>query len=149
KPAATIVADVGSTLKIPAKKGKKQAPEAAGSEAQAVHLLVEWVKKITDIELPIADKPVDWPAIFVGKAAIRAGLKLDDVDSPTKEGVRIAVEEKRILIAGQCEMATVKAVCRFLEELGCRYFMDGPLGEVYPRTRDLSVKATIITEKPG
>ena len=37
----------------------------------------------------------------------------------------------------------------FLEELGCRYFMDGPLGEVYPHTKTLSVGALAITEKPG
>ena len=46
-------------------------------------------------------------------------------------------DDSRVLIAGQNGTATVKAVCRFLEELGCRYFMDTPLGEVYPRTREL------------
>ena len=80
---------------------------------------------------------------------MKAGLKLDDIDSPSKEGVRIVVDDKRILIAGQTEAATLKAVCRFLEELGCRYFMDGPLGEVYPRSATLTAKTVSITEKPG
>ena len=43
----------------------------------------------------------------------------------------------------------MKAVCRFLEHLGCRYFMDGALGEVFPRSADLNVKPITITEKPG
>ena len=71
----------------------------------------------------------------------RPGLKLDDIDSPTKEGIRIVVDDNRILIAGQSDEATVKAVCRFLEHLGCRYFMDGPLGEVFPRSADLERQA--------
>jgi hypothetical protein len=148
KPVATIVSDTAPTPK-PQPKGKKRNPEAAGGEAQATRLLVEWIKKITDAEVSIAGRAVDGPTIYVGKAAVRAGLKIDDIDSPTKEGVRIVVEENRILIAGQSDAATVKAVCRFLEELGCRYFMDTPLGEVFPRTKDLSVQATTITEKPG
>ncbi|HKB05276.1 MAG TPA: hypothetical protein VKD90_23830, partial [Gemmataceae bacterium] len=147
KPVATIVSDARPEAKAAA-KGKARRVEPSG-DAQATRILVEWLKKITDAELPVADKPGNGPAIYVGKAAVRAGLKLDDIDSPTKEGVRIAVEGNRILIAGQSEPATVKAVCRFLEHLGCRYFMDGPLGEVFPQSKDLSVKPTTITEKPG
>lgn len=43
----------------------------------------------------------------------------------------------------------MKAVCRFLEELGCRYLMDGPLGEVFPRSTTLSVKELNLSEQPG
>ncbi len=146
KPVATIVSDAPLAAK-PAPK-KKKGPEAAG-ETPATRLLVDWIKKITDAELPVSTKAADGPTIYVGSAAIKAGLKLDDIDSPTKEGVRIVVEENRILIAGQNEAATIKAVCRFLEHLGCRYLMDTPLGEVFPRTTDLSVKPITITEKPG
>jgi Domain of unknown function (DUF4838)/Beta-galactosidase jelly roll domain len=148
KPVATIVSDAKLEPKAPA-KGKARRVEPAG-EALATRILVEWLKKITDADLPVADKaPADGPVIYVGQAAVRAGLKLDDINSPTREGVRIAIEEHRILIAGQSEPATVKAVCRFLEHLGCRYFMDGPLGEVFPRAKDLSVQPTTIIEKPG
>lgn len=148
KPVAVVVCDAkpGTAPKA----GKKKVPATSQEEALAATLLVEWVKKITDAELPIADKPADGVvSIFVGKAAVRAGLKLDDIDSPTKEGIRIVVEPNRILIAGQSDAATVKAVCRFLEEQGCRYYMDGPLGEVFPRSPDLSAKPATITEKPG
>src|SRR5207248_7238658 len=103
-----------------------------------------------DAELPVADKPpAEGPAVYVGRAALRAGLKLDDIDSPTKEGVRITAGDGRVLVAGQSDAATLKAACRFLEELGCRYFMDGPLGEVYPHTKTLAVGRLAITEKPG
>ena len=148
KAVATIVIDANANPP-PNKAGKKQ-PDKPGTETQAAHLLVDWIKKITDAELPVANKaPAEGPVIYLGKAAVRAGLKLDDIDSPSKEGIRIVVEANRILIGGQSEPATVKAVCRFLEELGCRYFMDGPLGEVYPRSADLSIKPITITEKPA
>jgi hypothetical protein len=145
RPLAVVVSD---SRPGPSPKGGK--PREAAGEALAVELLVEWVKKITGAELPVADRPVEGSVpIFVGKAAIRAGLRLDDIDSPSREGLRIIVEQDRVLVAGQSDQATVKAVSRFLEELGCRYFMDGPLGEVYPRSPGLAAKPLTITEKPG
>ncbi|MCE9564340.1 MAG: DUF4838 domain-containing protein [Planctomycetes bacterium] len=145
KPVATIVS---AAKAIVPKKGATKLP--AGGEAFATQLLVDWVKKITGAELPVSDKPpAEGAAIYVGKAATQAGLKLDDIESPSKEGIRIIAGNGRVLIGGQSDEATTKAVCRFLEELGCRYFMDGPLGEVFPKSADLSVKPTSITEKPG
>ena len=145
KPLATVVVDAPP---VPPKKGKNAA--ATTGEAAAAQLLVEWVKKITGAELPVAAKPsADGTAIHIGKAAERAGLKLDDIASPTKEGIRITAGDGRVLIGGQSEAATLKAIARFLEELGCRYFMDSPLGEVFPRSTDLAVKPLTITEKPG
>ena len=153
KPIATIVTSVPPPAPAPAPvKGKaiKTKPSVETDEALAVRVLGEWVKKITDAELPVSDKaPAGAPAIYVGKAALAAGLKLDDITSPSHEGIRIVVDGQRVLIAGQSPEATVKAVCRFLEELGCRYLMDGPLGEVFPRTPTLSIKPVTLTEKPG
>jgi hypothetical protein len=152
-PNAVIVTSAPPENPQPAnpKGGKKRAQTAArNDEAAAARLLADWIKKITDVELPIAAEAKDGvPAIFIGKAAAEAGLKLDDIASASRERVRIIADEKRILIGGQSDAATHKAACRFLEELGCRYFMDGPLGEVFPRTRTLAVGKLSITEKPG
>ncbi|MCX7046942.1 MAG: DUF4838 domain-containing protein [Candidatus Sumerlaeota bacterium] len=133
---------------------REPARRQLSAEESAANLLVDWIEKITSARLTIAaqapaDAPTAVPVIYVGKAAVKAGLKLDDIESPSHEGVRIIVEGNRALIAGQNEAATLKAVCRFLEALGCRYFMDGPLGEVYPRTPNLSAPVMNITEKPG
>ena len=148
KPVAVVVSDARPVE--PKGKGARKQAQNLGGDTLATKLVVEWVKKITDAELPVADKaPADRPAIYVGRAAVRAGLTLDDIDSPTREGVRVVVEGNRVLIGGQSDAATVKAAARFLEELGCRYFMDGPLGEVFPRSADLAVKPLTITEKPG
>lgn len=155
QPVAVIVAEAAPPPPAPVAPVKGKRPPSGKKapltdEQKAVLLLQEWVKKITDAELPIADKAADGKsAIYVGRAAIKAGLKLDDIKSPSNEGVRIVVDGNRILIAGQSDEATLKATARFLEELGCRYFMDGPLGEVFPRTKDLVAPNTTITEKPG
>lgn len=152
RPAVMIVCDA-NPAHPGSGAGKKQKPkteDASRGETQAASVLVEWVKKMTGAELPVVNHATEGQAaIWVGQAAIRAGLRLDDLESPSREGLRIVSDERRILLAGQNETATVKAACRFLEELGCRYFMDGPLGEVYPRTSHLSVGRLAITETPG
>ena len=155
KPVATVVASNGPQEAVEAPtKGKGARKQAVRSERvaedAAVKVLVDWIEKISGARLAVAaEAPAAGPAIHVGRAAVAAGLKLDDIESPTHEGVRIVVDERRVLIAGQNDAATLKAVCRFLEALGCRYFMDGPLGEVYPRAATLSVSPMTITEQPA
>jgi len=145
-PVATVVVE----RETPAKPRGRRRRGGFRSDADAAGVLVEWVRKITSAELPVADvAPKGKPAIYVGAAAVKAGLALGGIQSPTKEGVRIVADGGRVLIAGQCPTATTKAVCRFLEELGCRYLMDHPLGEVYPRTKTLAVGRLDIAEKPG
>jgi len=146
QPVAVIVVEK-SLSPAPAKRPSK-APE--GSAEDAAKVLADWIRKITGESLPIVESaPEGKPAIYVGAAAVKAGLKLDDLKGPTQEGVRIVADDRRVLLAGQNGPSTLKAACRFLEELGCRYFMDHPLGEVFPRTRTLTVGKLDITEQPG
>jgi len=153
RPVATIVfsATEAADPARAAVKGARKRKAAGESDAVlAVQVLNEWLKKITDVELPVAASvPDGTPAIYVGEAALKAGLKLDDIASPSREGLRVVADEKRVLIGGQSEAATLKAVCRFLESMGCRYLMDGSLGEVFPRQRTLVVAPLTVTEKPG
>lgn len=134
-----------------AKRRKKRSVGFECSDMAAANVLADWIEKITGVRLELVSRnPRDRPAIYVGAAAIEAGLNLADINSPTQEGLRILSDGSgKILIAGQNETSTTKAVCRFLEELGCRYFMDNDLGEVYPRTKTLTVGKLDISEKPG
>ncbi len=145
KPAATIVVEQGDSSRQSPRNRRGQP-----NEQQAADVLVDWVRKMTGAELPIAESaPRNTPAIFIGTAAIKAGLGLDDVQSPSHEAVRIRCDGRRLLLAGQNGTSTVKAVCRLLEHFGCRYFVDHPLGEVYPQTKTLTVGKLEITERPG
>jgi len=149
KPVATIV--VAAEDADPAAKPGRRPRRGGPSDQMAADVLVDWVRKITDVELPIRDAaPSRGPVILVGRAALDAGLKLDDIDSPPSEGMRIRCDGKRrVLLAGQNDTATVKAACRLLEEWGCRYFVDHALGEVYPRQSNLTLGRLDISEKPG
>jgi hypothetical protein len=150
---AVIVVDEAATPAVRNRPGSRQAKGRGFvcSDATAANVLADWIEKITEVRLPlVAQAPKDGPAIYVGKAALAAGLRLDDIDSPTREGLRIVGDgQTRVLLAGQNDDATVKAACRYLEQLGCGYFMDNPLGEVYPRARTLTVGTLSLTEKPG
>jgi hypothetical protein len=147
--AEAYAGSVDRAIKRPATK-KGQKPIEQGPDDESAVLLADWIHKMTGATLPIAREPTSGkPAIYVGYAALRAGLKLDDIDSPSHEGARIVAENDRILIAGQTASATTRAVARFLEEFGCRVFMDGEIGEEYPRLTTLDVGSLRITEKPG
>jgi hypothetical protein len=146
KPVATVVvARTGAEAAVkPGRRGR-----VAGDE-RAAGVLVEWVRKMTGAELPVAaSAPVGTSAIYVGAAAVQSGLRLDDIDSPSREGLRVRCDDRCLLLAGQDETSTVKAVCRLLEHWGCRYYMDHALGEVYPQSRTLSVGKLNLEDKPG
>ncbi len=117
----------------------------------AAGVLVDWIEKISGARLSVVEQPVaETPAIYIGAAAVKAGLELGDIDSPTDEGLRIVGDgATKILIGGQNDTSTMKAVCRFLEELGCRFFMDNDLGQVCPQRRTISIGRLNITDKPG
>ena len=117
----------------------------------AAEVLVDWIEKMSGARLPIVEQPsAGKPAIYLGAAAVKAGLELGDIDSPTHEGLRIVSDGKtKILLGGQNNTSTMKAACRFLEELGCRFFLDNDLGQVYPRHKTVTVGNLNITEKPG
>ena len=120
----------------------ERAEKPGGSSAErsgdrpAAEVLVDWVQKMTGAELPVVESAAEGvPAIFVGTAAVEAGLRLEEIESASREGLRIRSDGRRVLLAGQNETATLKAVCRLLEHWGCRYFVDHPLGQVYPQHR--------------
>lgn len=151
---AVIVADKAGEGPAQREAGEQRRKRTRGFECNdlaAANVLADWVEKISGVRLAIVSQaPASGSAVYVGSAAVKAGLNLGDIDSPTREGLRIIGDgQAKIFIAGQNDTSTMKAVCRFLEELGCRYFMDNELGEVYPRRKTISVGRLSIMDKPG
>lgn len=142
---ATLVVRGGAAP--PAGRSQRAAESA---DQRAAGVLVDWIRKMTGAELPVADSPpTGTPTILVGAAAIEAGLRLDEIDSPSHEGLRVLCDGRRVLLAGQNDHATLKAACRLLEHWGCRYYLDHPLGEVFPESPTLTIAELDLTEKPG
>src|SRR4051812_5647225 len=68
-------------------KAKSKAKAGATGDAVAAQLLADWLGKMTGTPTPVqVQAAVAGTPIYVGRAAVVAGLKLDDIDSPTKEG---------------------------------------------------------------
>ncbi|MCL4201251.1 MAG: DUF4838 domain-containing protein [Pirellulaceae bacterium] len=143
QPTATIVVSAGNAASGGRRRG-------GVSDAMAAEVLVDWIAKMTGARLPIADSaPSGQAAIYVGSAAVAAGLRLDDLQSPSSEGLRIVCDGRRVLLAGQNDTATVRAACRLLEHWGCRYYLDGELGEVYPTVSNMTIDRLELQEQPA
>jgi len=146
QPVAVVVVEATR----PISSGKGRSSNVTWDDHQAACVLVEWVQKMTGATLPIRESaPPESPVILIGTAAIKAGLKVDDIPSASQEALRVRQEGNRLLVAGQSGVATTRAVCRLLEYWGCRYCGDHDLGEVFPKTTTLSVKNLDIAESPG
>jgi hypothetical protein len=121
------------------------------ADLEAAKLLREWVQLMSGAELPITNQPaVKGVMIYVGQAARDAGLTLDDIQSRSKEGLRVKCDGKGVYIGGQTNTAIFRAVGRFLEqEFGCRYLDYTPAGRIYPERKTLTVSRGEFSESPG
>ena len=122
---------------------------AAAEDKQAAALLQEWISLMSGATLTIAAAPAAGANIYVGQAAVDAGLGLADIKSRSNEGQRVKCDGKNIYIAGQSKNATFHAVGRFLEEeFGCRYFDTTASGRVYPTSKTLKAVPMDLAETP-
>ena len=55
---------------------------------------------------------------------------------PYEQGFRLVVADKGVGLAGESDLATSYAIYTLLDQLGCRWYMPGPLGEVLPGDED-------------
>jgi hypothetical protein len=120
----------------------------ASPDERAAETIVRWIEKMSGVELSVLPEArAGKPAIYVGEAAVRQGLDLTAVAAPMGEAVRIVSDDSKVLLAGT-DGATLKAACRFLETLGCRYLFDHELGEVAPQRKTITVGKLDIKEAP-
>ena len=123
--------------------------ESGIHEKHAAQLLQQWIGLMTGAQLPIAEAPGAGMQIYIGSRAADAGLELGDVSSRSNDAVRVVVEPDRVLIGAQSPQALSRAVAILLEELGCRWFMEGDLGRVHPDLETLAIEPMTITDRPG
>ncbi|MDP6505583.1 MAG: hypothetical protein QF886_18325, partial [Planctomycetota bacterium] len=114
--------------------------------------LVDFIEKMSGARLSVLKPGDEVPAglsvILVGKdLAGTVSIALDKVAS--SEGGFIIKEKDGILyLAGQSPLATSFACTELLERLGCRWYIPGPLGEVYPKKSTLKITSPDIAELP-
>ena len=119
-------------------------------EAHAIRELVEYVRKITGVELPVDSAPrPGYVPIYAGSAA-RQELAGTAWEKLGRDGFVLRSSTGGILIAGGEDLGTLFGVYQLLEKhLGVRWFMPSALGEVVPRSDRLVIGSFEEIEIPA
>jgi hypothetical protein len=120
-------------------------------EKLALNDLVFYLNKISGAEFAVAAEK-QGSSIFVGKSTeffFEKGFShLQARDSFSINTKLNADGSRDIFLVGFDSTATAFAVYTFLEDLGCRWFMPGKIGEVIPKTDVLEWPVHQRTEQP-
>lgn len=68
---------------------------------------------------------------------------------PYRQGLRVAVTDQGIGLTGECDLGTSYAIYTWLDQLGCRWFLPGDLGEVLPASTTLAVSQQDLSTGPS
>lgn len=120
-------------------------PDPDPLEQQAADELDGYLAKLSGRDaLPkAAETPV---TIEIGRAANNPLLR--ERAAADQSGFFIEVVDDTVRLAGATPTATCYAVYDLLEQLGCRWFMPGEIGEVVPRLNQVQVQADSRVELP-
>ena len=103
-------------------------PDASGPETLAAGELARYVHAMAQADLPILkDSPPGTHTIAIDSGA----GELDGFD--------LAVTNDRITIHGHTSRGALYGVYQLLEDMGCRWYYPGSLGEVVPAASTLSL----------
>lgn len=80
----------------------------------------------------------DVPGIVLGSLAEAAGVKTEEV-SRARDGFRYKVAGHQLLIVGESPSGVYTGAIRWLESLGCGWYVPGDVGEVIPRKTTVAV----------
>ena len=65
-----------------------------------------------------------------------------------KQGFRIVATPKAVGLSGESDLAVSYAIYTLLDQLGCRWYMPGPMGEVLPRGTTLALAVQDFSSGP-
>jgi hypothetical protein len=151
---STIVASLASAAVALVENGAAKADvivaaNATPAERAAANELVQYLKKATGAELPIAsERSPGRPAVLIGSAA--PGAAREKIARLRGESHLMEVQGDTIVLTGNGREGTLFAVYEFLEHVaGIRWLWPGEVGEVVPRQRTLSVDNLSRTKEPA
>jgi hypothetical protein len=125
-------------------------PAPSAVEARAVEELVDFVRKMTGVQLKVVAEADDrFLPIRIGSAA-KESLGNVEWEKLGADGFVLKSGDDGVYIAGAEDLGTLYGVYQFLEKhLGIRWFMPGDLGEVVPRRDTLTIGTFEETETPS
>lgn len=65
-----------------------------------------------------------------------------------QQGFRITVSAKGVGLIGESDLATSYAIYTLLDQLGCRWYMPSPMGEVLPKLKTITLKDQDLMSGP-
>lgn len=104
-------------------------PEAGDTEVLAARELFRYIYRISNVELD---------TVTVNDTPYRNVIQID-CDQGELDGFELTVEENRITIHGHTPRGALYGVYQLLEDIGCRWFYIGKLGEVVPTLRNIKL----------
>ncbi len=114
--------------------------QASADEQLAVQELQTYIEKITGARLEIVHDTPKGTAIAIGAVPEAADIQKALLDGKPFEDAFVMEQKGGILfITGATPSGTLNGVYSLLENFGCRWYIPGELGEVYPHRSDLSV----------
>jgi hypothetical protein len=118
---------------------------------ESVKDLAGILERISGAKIPIVTgKPKEGDTrlpILIGElAAERIGKPQQSF--PYQQGFRIKVTPGGIGLAGESELGTSYAVYTLLDQLGCRWYMPSPLGEVVPTLKTIKLAEQDVSSGP-
>lgn len=161
KARVTVVAP--GRLFAPAPPRDKSLPPLPRAQAEAIKQgakrlkasvedLVHYLSLMSGAELQLVTDPAQVAAgstpLFVGEAAPTA-LQAIAAHSPGAQSFRISISPGQLALVGESDLATSYAIYELLDQLGCRWFMPGELGEVIPRRARLELPLGDTVHSPG
>jgi len=132
--------------------GRPAAALVVGTRSEAAKRaageLVQFIERISGAKLPVVQQLPDGPAIWLGIA--NDCPRLGEIPKLKPEGFLISCDGvKRLWLMAKDDPALGHVVHAFLEKLGCRWYMPGPIGENIPKKPTITVPAMKEVQAPG
>jgi hypothetical protein len=94
--------------------------------------------------LPAGDKRLP---ILIGELAVPVFGK-PQKKYPHDQGFRLVSGDRGIGLVGESDLATSYAIYTLLDQLGCRWYIPGPLGEVLPALKTIAIPKQDVSTGP-
>jgi hypothetical protein len=132
---------------------QKKAKAIGDDEALAAAELIEFIRKMSGAELPLAragagEAQPEGARLLLGAEWARAEGLGAQLDALGPHGFLIRALPGRVIVAGRTARGTLHGAYALLEQFGCRWVMPGPFGEIVPKKETLAV-TTDRTENPS
>jgi hypothetical protein len=131
-------------LKLTIDKTAKSISDIGDDELLAANELQSILKQISGATLPIvrlapgAQLPAG-TVILIGPGHAKAQGYSADLEKLKKDGILLKTKANTIILAGPNARGTLYAAYDLLQQLGCRWTMPGPFGEIYPSSPTVSI----------